>query len=81
LSFGSQGLGCRKGIMWALIVVVVFVVEMEVNMNYLLLFSHDDTYVSWRCHKKHFFILSNAGKPIYSRSVISVAIEGHRTLV
>ncbi|KAH9576755.1 hypothetical protein CY35_01G180200 [Sphagnum magellanicum] len=29
--------------------------------------DEDDTSVSWRCHKKHFFILSNAGKPIYSR--------------
>ncbi len=67
------------------IVVVVFVVETEVNMHYLWLFSQDDTSVSWRCHKKHFFILSNAGKPIYSRSVISlplpVTVECHRTLV
>jgi hypothetical protein len=62
-----------------------FCVETEVNMDYPWLFSQDDTSVSWRCHKKHFFILSNAGKPIYSRSVISlllpVAVEGHRTLV
>ncbi|CAM6122463.1 unnamed protein product [Calypogeia fissa] len=29
--------------------------------------SEDDTNISWRQHKKHFFILSNAGKPIYSR--------------
>ncbi len=68
-----------------IVVVVVFVVEMEVNMHHLWLFSQDDTSVSWRCHKKHFFILSNAGKPIYSRSVISlllpVTVEGHRTLV
>lgn len=65
--------------------VVVVVVETEVNLDYLWLFSQDDTSVSWRCHKKHFFILSNAGKPIYSRSVISlllpVAVEGHRALV
>ncbi|GBG79257.1 hypothetical protein CBR_g29308 [Chara braunii] len=29
--------------------------------------QEDDTSESWRTHKKHFFILSNAGKPIYSR--------------
>ncbi|XP_024371446.1 vacuolar fusion protein MON1 homolog isoform X2 [Physcomitrium patens] len=29
--------------------------------------EEDDTSPSWRKHKKHFFILSNAGKPIYSR--------------
>lgn len=29
--------------------------------------SQDDTSLSWRKHKKHFFILSYAGKPIYSR--------------
>ncbi|KAL3687682.1 hypothetical protein R1sor_013991 [Riccia sorocarpa] len=29
--------------------------------------QEDDTHPSWRRHKKHFFILSNAGKPIYSR--------------
>ncbi|CAD5185269.1 unnamed protein product [Musa acuminata subsp. malaccensis] len=28
---------------------------------------HDDGSVSWRKRKKHFFILSNSGKPIYSR--------------
>lgn len=32
-------------------------------------FLQDDTSLSWRKHKKHFFILSNAGKPIYSRFV------------
>uniref|UniRef100_A0A7I4A6B9 Vacuolar fusion protein MON1 homolog n=1 Tax=Physcomitrium patens TaxID=3218 RepID=A0A7I4A6B9_PHYPA len=29
--------------------------------------EEDDTSLSWRKHKKHFFILSYAGKPIYSR--------------
>lgn len=29
--------------------------------------EEDDTSLAWRKHKKHFFILSNAGKPIYSR--------------
>jgi hypothetical protein len=29
--------------------------------------EEDDSSPSWRKHKKHFFILSNAGKPIYSR--------------
>ncbi|KAH7286199.1 hypothetical protein KP509_33G062800 [Ceratopteris richardii] len=29
--------------------------------------SEDDSSESWRKHKKHFFILSHAGKPIYSR--------------
>ncbi|OAE30551.1 hypothetical protein AXG93_4877s1020 [Marchantia polymorpha subsp. ruderalis] len=29
--------------------------------------QEDDSHPSWRRHKKHFFILSNAGKPIYSR--------------
>ncbi|KAG0592433.1 hypothetical protein M758_1G246000 [Ceratodon purpureus] len=29
--------------------------------------DEDDTSLAWRKHKKHFFILSNAGKPIYSR--------------
>ncbi|KAL2630041.1 hypothetical protein R1flu_014727 [Riccia fluitans] len=29
--------------------------------------EEDDSHPSWRRHKKHFFILSNAGKPIYSR--------------
>lgn len=29
--------------------------------------DEDDTSASWRKHKKHFFILSHAGKPIYSR--------------
>ncbi|XP_044506358.1 vacuolar fusion protein MON1 homolog [Mangifera indica] len=29
--------------------------------------DEDDTYISWRKRKKHFFILSNSGKPIYSR--------------
>eukprot|EP00249_Psilotum_nudum_P018101 c26640_g1_i1 orf=59-1648(+) len=29
--------------------------------------AEDDGYVSWRKRKKHFFILSHAGKPIYSR--------------
>lgn len=30
--------------------------------------NEDDASVSWRKRKKHFFILSNSGKPIYSRS-------------
>ncbi|RAL40195.1 hypothetical protein DM860_008335 [Cuscuta australis] len=29
--------------------------------------DEDDTSISWRKRKKHFFILSNSGKPIYSR--------------
>ncbi|XP_021762115.1 vacuolar fusion protein MON1 homolog [Chenopodium quinoa] len=29
--------------------------------------NEDDASVSWRKRKKHFFILSNSGKPIYSR--------------
>lgn len=29
--------------------------------------NEDDSSTSWRKHKKHFFILSHAGKPIYSR--------------
>ncbi|CAH9114880.1 unnamed protein product [Cuscuta europaea] len=29
--------------------------------------DEDDTSMSWRKRKKHFFILSNSGKPIYSR--------------
>ncbi|XP_024535970.1 vacuolar fusion protein MON1 homolog [Selaginella moellendorffii] len=29
--------------------------------------DEDDSSESWRKHKKHFFVLSNAGKPIYSR--------------
>ncbi|KAK3023113.1 hypothetical protein RJ639_042702, partial [Escallonia herrerae] len=31
------------------------------------LVAHDDASMSWRKRKKHFFILSNSGKPIYSR--------------
>jgi hypothetical protein len=27
----------------------------------------DDASISWRKRKKHFFILSHSGKPIYSR--------------
>ena len=27
----------------------------------------DDSMLSWRRRKKHFLVLSNAGKPIYSR--------------
>ncbi|RWW22600.1 hypothetical protein GW17_00013191 [Ensete ventricosum] len=34
-----------------------------------LVVSEDDGSVSWRKRKKHFFILSNSGKPIYSRYV------------
>ncbi|XAR69209.1 hypothetical protein NMG60_11000712 [Bertholletia excelsa] len=30
-------------------------------------FDEDDASISWRKRKKHFFILSNSGKPIYSR--------------
>lgn len=29
----------------------------------------DDASISWRKRKKHFFVLSNSGKPIYSRLV------------
>ncbi|XP_075112771.1 vacuolar fusion protein MON1 homolog isoform X2 [Nicotiana tabacum] len=29
--------------------------------------SEDDASISWRKRKKHFFVLSNSGKPIYSR--------------
>lgn len=29
--------------------------------------NEDETAISWRKRKKHFFILSNSGKPIYSR--------------
>lgn len=29
----------------------------------------DDASISWRKRKKHFFILSHSGKPIYSRFV------------
>ncbi|KAI5060927.1 hypothetical protein GOP47_0023432 [Adiantum capillus-veneris] len=29
--------------------------------------NEDDSSAAWRRHKKHFFILSHAGKPIYSR--------------
>jgi hypothetical protein len=29
--------------------------------------TQDDASTSWRKRKKHFFILSNSGKPIYSR--------------
>jgi hypothetical protein len=31
------------------------------------LMFQDDASSSWRKRKKHFFILSNSGKPIYSR--------------
>lgn len=30
----------------------------------------DDASISWRKRKKHFFILSHSGKPIYSRSAL-----------
>ncbi|KAK1286403.1 hypothetical protein QJS10_CPB20g00940 [Acorus calamus] len=29
--------------------------------------DEDDAFMSWRKRKKHFFVLSNSGKPIYSR--------------
>jgi hypothetical protein len=31
----------------------------------------DDASISWRKRKKHFFVLSHSGKPIYSRSVFT----------
>ncbi|OIT04342.1 hypothetical protein A4A49_20796 [Nicotiana attenuata] len=33
--------------------------------------SEDDASISWRKRKKHFFVLSNSGKPIYSRNPAS----------
>lgn len=50
-----------------------------INIDYLLVSARwnsentfeyetqDDASISWRKRKKHFFILSNSGKPIYSR--------------
>ena len=45
------------------------IVQLDHWIYFYVLFLQDDGSASWRKHKKHFFILSNAGKPIYSRYV------------
>ncbi|WVZ04320.1 hypothetical protein V8G54_025126 [Vigna mungo] len=45
-------------------------------------FDEDDGSISWRKRKKHFFVLSHSGKPIYSRgdSVKSVRAGRHQVI-
>jgi hypothetical protein len=41
----------------------------------------DDASISWRKRKKHFFMLSHSGKPIYSRFVPNVHIRKYTILI
>ena len=72
---GQLWSGCygawTRGVEWELTGIASVVAEKLTLLNveapfYLM---QDDTSLAWWKHKKHFFILNNAGKPIYSRFV------------
>jgi vacuolar fusion protein MON1 len=49
--------------------------------EYLTLLTLEDKMIQWRSRRKHYFILSSAGKPIYSRYGNDNVISGYMGVI